>query len=318
MGIWQISNTQELKINLKSVEFKEVEKIKRNEDSLQSEILNLLERHDIRLDPDRKDQHILISEESITQLIDSAELTKEDTVLEIGPGTGQVTKLIAEKADKIYTIETDRRFKPILEDLQNRYNNLEVIFGSALDVKWPIVNKLVSSPPYSILESLIERLVMEKKIKSCSLVIGEKYYQRCASSKDKTTRTSLMTQAFFDVELISKIKGDKFFPQSRDESVIMKLLRKDKKKADFGLRLLVSRMINTPNESVINLIRDIIKIGAYAVPILYIINKIPICYIEKRRGEPLLVIRILNWANYMSSITGLSSINSQGSSVFLK
>jgi len=241
------------------MEFRETEKFERNEDNLQPEVLNLLEKHNIRLDPDRKDQHILISRETINQLVDSAELTAEDAVLEIGPGPGQITGAIAEKAGKIYAIEIDKRFEPILEDLQKKYSNLEVIFGSALDVKWPIVNKVVSNPPYSILEPLIERLIMEKKIDSCSLVIGEKYYQRCAVSKDRVTKTSLMTQAFFDVELISKIDGNKFFPQGREESVIMKLLRKDKKRADFGLRLLVSRMVNTPNESVISLIRDIIN-----------------------------------------------------------
>ncbi len=241
------------------MEFREIEKFERNEDSLQPEILNLLEKHNIRLDPDRKDQHILISREAVNQLVGSAELTGEDAVLEIGPGPGQITKAIAEKAGKIYAIEIDKRLEPILEDLQKQYDNLEVIFGSALDVKWPIVNKVVSNPPYSILEPLIERLIMEKKIKSCSLVIGEKYYQRCVVLKEGTTKTSLMTQAFFDVELISKISGDKFFPQIREESVIMKLLRKDKKKADFGLQLLVSRMVNNPNESVVSLIRDIIN-----------------------------------------------------------
>jgi len=241
------------------MESKEVEKFERDEDSLQSEILNLLEKHDIKLDPDYKDQHILISKEIITQLVDSADLTSEDVVLEIGPGPGQITKAIAEKAGKVYAIEIDKRFEPILKDLQKQYNNLEIIFGSALDVEWPTVNKVVSSPPYSILEPLIERLITKKKIESCSLVIGEKYYQRCATSKNRATKTSLMTQAFFDVELVSKVSSNKFFPQSREESVIMRLLRKDKKKADFGLRLLVSRMINTPNESVINLTRDIIN-----------------------------------------------------------
>lgn len=245
------------------MKFKEIGKSEqefgRYEDDLRPEILNLLEKYDIKLDPDRKDQHLLISREVINQLVESAELICEDTVLEIGPGPGQITGAIAEKASKIYAIEIDKRFEPLLKDLQKQHNNLEVIFGSALDIKWPIVNKVVSSPPYSILEPLIERLVMEKKIKSCSLVIGEKYYQRCIRLKERATRTSLMTQAFFDVELISKISGDKFFPQSREESVIMKLLRKDKKKVDFGLQLLVSQMINTPNESVISLLKDIIN-----------------------------------------------------------
>lgn len=136
---------------------------------------------------------------------------------------------------------------------------MEVIFDSVLDIKWPAVNKIVSNPPFSILEPLIERLVKEKRIKSSSFVIGEKYYQRCMAVKERTTRTSLMTQAFFDVKLVSKIDGDKFFPKSREDSVIMRLLRKDKKKSDFGLRLLVSRMVNTPNESVVSLLRDIIN-----------------------------------------------------------
>jgi len=241
------------------VKFRETEKFEHSENNLQPEILNLLKRYNIKLDPDRKDQHILVSREIITQLIDSAEITDEDTVLEIGPGLGQITKKIAEKAGKIYAIEIDTRFKPILEGLQKQYNNLEIIFGSALDIKWPIINKIIASPPYSILEPLIEKLIKEKKIKSCSFVIGEKYYQRCTTSKDIITKTSLITQAFFDVELISKISGDKFFPQSREKSVIMKLLRKNKKKTDFGLRLLASRMINAPNESVISLLRNIIN-----------------------------------------------------------
>jgi len=240
--------------------FKETGKFEHNkEDSLKPEILDILDKHEIKLDPDHKDQHILISKEVISQLVDSAELNLDDVVLEIGPGPGQITEAITQKAGKVYAIEIDKRFQPVLDNLQGKYENLEVIFDSALDIKWPIVNKVVSSPPYSILEPLIERLIKKKKIESCSFVIGEKYYQRCVDSKDASTKTSLMTQAFFDVELISKISGDKFFPKSREESVIMKLLRKDKKKADFGLRLLVSRMVSTPNESVTRLLRDIIN-----------------------------------------------------------
>lgn len=242
------------------MEFKEIGKFEHNEeDDLRSEILDLLDKYDIKLDPDRKDQHILTSREAINQLVNSAELTPSDYVLEIGPGPGQITEVIARNAGQVYAVEIDERFKPILDDLQKKYRNLEVIFDSALDIKWPAVDKIVSNPPFSILEPLIERLVKEKRIESSSFVIGEKYYQRCAAAKERATRTSLMTQAFFDVKLVSKIDGDKFFSESREDSVIMKLLRKDKKKSDFGLRLLVSRMVNTPNESVVSLLRDIIN-----------------------------------------------------------
>lgn len=242
------------------MEFKEGGQFEHDEeDSLKSEILDLLDRYNIRLDPDHKDQHILTSREVIGQLVNSAELTPSDSVLEIGPGPGQITEVIARNAGQVYAVEIDERFKPILDDLQKKYRNLEVVFGSAIDIKWPAVNKIVSNPPFSILEPLIERLVKEKRIEASSFVIGEKYYQRCSAVNERATRTSLMTQAFFDVKLVSKIDGDKFFPESREDSVIIKLLRKDKKKSDFGLRLLVSRMVNTPNESVVSLLRDIIN-----------------------------------------------------------
>lgn len=242
------------------MKFKEVEQFEHNkEDSLKSEILDLLDRFSIRLDPDRKDQHILTSKEVINRLVDSAELTSNDSVLEIGPGLGQITEIITQNAGQVYAVEIDERFKPILDDLQKKYKNLEVIFGSAIDINWPAVNKVVSNPPFSILEPLIERLVKEKRVGLSSFIIGEKYYQRCTAVKDRATRTSIITQAFFDVKLISDIDGDKFFPQSREKAVIMQLLRKDKKQSDFGLRLLVSRMVNTPNESVIGLLRDIIN-----------------------------------------------------------
>lgn len=242
------------------MEFKEGGQFEHDEeDSLKSEILDLLDRYNIRLDPDHKDQHILTSREVIGQLVNSAELTPSDSVLEIGPGPGQITEVIARNAGQVYAVEIDERFKPVLDDLQKKYNNLEVVFGSAIDIKWPAVNKIVSNPPFSILEPLIERLVKEKRIEASSFVIGEKYYQRCSAVNERATRTSLMTQAFFDVKLVSKIDGDKFFPESREDSVIIKLLRKDKKKSDFGLRLLVSRMVNTPNESVVSLLRDIIN-----------------------------------------------------------
>lgn len=230
----------------------------KDRDVFKAETLSLLDKFDIRLDPDLKDQHLLVSPEDISKLVGSAELTSDDVVLEIGPGLGQITKEIVQKAGKVYAIEIDERFRPILQDLEKKYSNLEIIFGSALDKPWPRVNKLVSSPPYSILEPLLEHLAMKKKIELISLVIGEKYYQRCIDLSHPA-KTSLITQAFFDIKLISKLDKGSFYPPSRESSVIINLLRKDKKKADMGLRVLVSRMINTPNESVISVLRDILS-----------------------------------------------------------
>jgi len=229
------------------------------QNQMKAKILDLLQKYNIKLDPDRKDQHFLISEGAIESLVESSDISKEDYVLEIGPGLGQITESIAEKAGAVQTIEIDERFKPVLDDLQKKYPNLEVIYGSALDVEWPRVNKLISSPPYSILEPLLERLAKAKSVQLTSLVIGKNFYQRATRPIGESSRTALITKAFFDVKGVSELKKEDFLPPAREDSVIMQLLRKDKKKADYGLRLLVSRMINTPNESVVSTIRDIIS-----------------------------------------------------------
>lgn len=91
------------------MEFKESGQFECNEeDNLKSEILDLLDKYDIRLDPDRKDQHILTSREAIGQLVNSAELTPSDSVLEIGPGSGQITEVIARNAGQVYAVEINR------------------------------------------------------------------------------------------------------------------------------------------------------------------------------------------------------------------
>jgi len=227
--------------------------------SLHDDLMEKLRRYGIEPDSDHMDQHLLISEEAIAQLMQAADLSADDVVLEVGPGPGHVTREICGKAGFVHAIELDERFAPMLAEVGESCGNLEVAYGSALEVSWPReVNKLVSNPPYSILEPLLMLMIREKNIRIICMTIGQEYYRRCTAPPSLMTKTGLLTAGYFDVELVAEIPGESFYPRSRDDSVIMRLTRKDKKKADFGIRMLASRMITMPNETVKGFFQNLI------------------------------------------------------------
>ena len=79
-------------------------------------------------------QNFLIDEFVINNIIESAQIGKEDLVIEIGPGLGTLTKYLLEKAKKVICIELDKKMITILEDRFSLYNNLQIINNDVLKV----------------------------------------------------------------------------------------------------------------------------------------------------------------------------------------
>ncbi len=85
-------------------------------------------------------QNFLIDEHVINKIIKAAEITKDDMVLEIGPGIGTMTQYLAESADRIVAVEIDKNLIPILEETLAEYDNVRLINDDVLKVD---INKLV-------------------------------------------------------------------------------------------------------------------------------------------------------------------------------
>lgn len=168
---------------------------------------------------DYLDQHFLINEDIINKFIDICNLTKKDTVLEIGPGKGVLTKLIVPKVKRLYVIEKDIRLKKYLDEI----NNIEVIYGSCLDVNFPKVNKIITSLPYSIIEPFIYKLTYTD-FEELYMIMGKKYVVNVLNKE--INNLSLLTNTFFDIEKYMDIKPDDFYPAPRTYSSIIKLTHK--------------------------------------------------------------------------------------------
>lgn len=171
--------------------------------------------------PDELDQHFLIDIDVINNFIKVCNLSKDDVVLEIGPGDGTLTKLIAPKVKKLYVIEKDIRLKPYLDKI----NNIDITYSSCLDVSFPKVDKIITSLPYSIIEPFIYKIIHED-FNELYMIMGKNYCDNVINNK--ITNLSLLTNIYFDTYKYFDIYPDSFNPKPRVVSSLIKLTFKNK------------------------------------------------------------------------------------------
>ena len=121
----------------------------------------------------------------LRRIIQVAQLSKEDLVVEIGPGWGKLTRMLAERVKKVIAIELDERLFEGLKTELAGYDNLELIHGDAL--KYPYENlpefKVVANIPYYITTPIIFRLLKAKKnLKSMTLTIQKEVAERIVAA----------------------------------------------------------------------------------------------------------------------------------------
>src|SRR5574344_1720066 len=125
-------------------------------------------------DTDYLDQHFLVNKGTINDFIDAANLKITDDVVEIGPGKCELSSIIAKKVNHLTCVEIDRNLEHFLNVLMDKNNNVDVIYGNALNVFIPPCDKIISSLPYSITEPFIEKL-LRCEFKESILIVGKRF-----------------------------------------------------------------------------------------------------------------------------------------------
>jgi 16S rRNA (adenine1518-N6/adenine1519-N6)-dimethyltransferase len=97
-------------------------------------------------------QHFLINKKIIKKEIEESNISKRDSVIEIGAGEGILTEEIAKRAKEIIVFEVDKRYSKKLDLLVKKYKNLKIIYDDAFNYSWKGCNKIVSNIPYFISE----------------------------------------------------------------------------------------------------------------------------------------------------------------------
>ena len=185
-------------------------------------------------------QNFLIDTHVLDKIIRSAEITKDDFVLEIGPGIGTMTQYLACAARKVVAVEIDRALIPILEDTLEGYDNVTVINDDVLKVDIaklaeeqnggkPI--KVVANLPYYITTPIIMGL-FEKRVpvKSITVMVQKEVADRMQTgpgSKDYGA-LSLAVQYYAKPYIVANVPPNCFMPRPKVGSAVIRLDRFEK------------------------------------------------------------------------------------------
>jgi 16S rRNA (adenine1518-N6/adenine1519-N6)-dimethyltransferase len=174
-------------------------------------------------------QHWLTDEIALQDICDSALLTKDDTVLEIGPGTANLTNLLLAQCSKVVAVELDENLYKIL--IQKNIPNLEVFNEDILNFdfnKLPIDYKIVANIPYYLTGKLIRQISeTENRPLVAVLLVQKEIAERMSASPGNLSVLGLISQYFWTVEKGLLITADKFDPPPKVDSQVIILKRKE-------------------------------------------------------------------------------------------
>ncbi|MBD9055918.1 MAG: 16S rRNA (adenine(1518)-N(6)/adenine(1519)-N(6))-dimethyltransferase RsmA [Eubacterium ventriosum] len=256
-------------------------------------------------------QNFLIDSNVLESIIRGAEITKDDFVLEIGPGIGTMTQYLCEAARQVVAVEIDKMLIPILEDTLSEYDNVEVINQDVLkvDIKSlaeeknngkPI--KVVANLPYYITTPIIMGLFESGvPIDSITIMVQKEVADRMQTgpgSKDYGA-LSLAVQYYATAKVILNVSATCFMPRPNVDSAVIKLTRHKEPTVNVADEKLMFKIIrasfNQRRKTLVNGLKNSPELSFSKEQIVKAIEKIgkP----ETIRGEALTLEEFAELAN---------------------
>lgn len=220
-------------------------------------------------------QNFLIDENTIEQIVEKADVGKNDLIIEIGPGLGNLTSKLLDKAGKVIAIELDTKMLTILNDRFKFYDNIELINQDILKVDLNSLIKenlnedlktckIVANLPYYITTPIIVKLLEERlNIYSITVMVQKEVAERLTSVPGIDKNIGAITYDIYyycDSEIVLNVPRSFFLPEPDvDSSVIsLKLLKeprvkpKDEQKMFNLIKLSFSQKRKTLQNSLVN------------------------------------------------------------------
>lgn len=218
-------------------------------------------------------QHFLVNKQIVADILRAGEVSKNDLILEVGPGKGILTEALAEKAKKVIAVEKD---KNLVEYLKDKFSargeslpagrhgalggknkkNIEIIYGDILKINswYSYVNsyhsyriKIIANIPYYITSRFLRIFLTQTKFrpKLMVLMVQKEVAERIMARDNRESLLSLSVKAYGKPEIIKIVRRGNFFPPPKVDSAIIKittsppsplsLLRRGGKKRDNHL-----------------------------------------------------------------------------------
>jgi 16S rRNA (adenine1518-N6/adenine1519-N6)-dimethyltransferase len=168
----------------------------------------------------------------IERIVEAAELSADDCILEIGPGMGALTIALAEKAGKVIAIEKDERVITPLRKVLEGYPNTNVVRADGLKIDFKDFYagkkmKTVSNLPYSISTPVLIKLLGDRDMFSSlvlmlQLEVGQRITARPVGKQYGSL--SVLVQTYMDVKILFRVPPSAFWPKPKVDSVVLKFV----------------------------------------------------------------------------------------------
>jgi 16S rRNA (adenine1518-N6/adenine1519-N6)-dimethyltransferase len=195
------------------------------------EIKNILKKYSARPN-ETLGQNFLIDEAALAKIVEAAELSQNDVVLEVGPGTGILTKELAKRTKKVIAVEKDPKMVEIIKQETKDYNNVEIIEGDILKLDNKEIEKLgpykvVANIPYYLTSHLIRIFLEPSEVDPPTvmiLLLQKEVAERICSTPPDMSLLSVSVQFYAEPKLIDYVPKESFWPVPKVDSAILKIV----------------------------------------------------------------------------------------------
>ncbi len=263
---------------------------------LKKNVKDLLKKYGVY--PSKKlGQNFLVDKSVLRKILQAADVNSKDTVLEIGPGIGTLTRELAKKAKKVIAVEKDQKMCEILKETLKGLPNVKIVQEDILKIPRSQIEsnhccKIVANLPYYIVSPTIRKLLEVKKNRpeQMVLMVQKEVAQRICSKPRKMSLLAVSVQFYAKPEIISFVSKNCFWPRPKVDSAILKItLQKRKNTIDSNKFFQVAKAgFSQPRKQIINNLSKAMNLDKKDIKKILLKNNID----PKQRAETL---SVENW-----------------------
>ncbi len=176
-------------------------------------------------------QNFLTDDGIIAAIVEGSGLSPEQAVLEIGPGTGALTRALAKAAGRVWAVELDAALCDVLREEYKQFNHVEIIHGDALEFDAGTLEsadgvQLIANLPYYITSPLIRRFLEQRRyFQSMTFMVQQEVAERITAAPGKKDFgiLSVAVQVFCQARLLFTVPASAFMPQPKVDSAVVRL-----------------------------------------------------------------------------------------------
>ncbi|MBU2539727.1 ribosomal RNA small subunit methyltransferase A [Patescibacteria group bacterium] len=251
-------------------------------------------------------QNFLIDRKILDKIIETAGIKLSDTVVEIGPGTGILTKELAKNAKKVIAIEKDFKMCEILKESLRHQNikNVEIVNADILKIDiihyiLPKSYKVISNIPYYITSPIVRKfLELKKPPSSMVLMVQKEVAQRICNNPPKMSILSVSVQFYAKPKIIDYVSKESFWPKPKVDSAILRItqIHTDKNTDSHRFFEIVKAGFSQPRKQLVNNLSKSLKLGKEQISSILLKNGLKT---EQRAGT----LNINDWINLIKSFS---------------